>query len=383
MPINEFKVVHVSPRVQAHGGIEALHALHRTLPLTQAFVALFDRRPEERAGYFNLNFTWRTTLGEMRRKFAEALAPHAGSVVVYHNAWGLPLLCPGDGAARRIAFCHAMPAFHAPDLPAGAGLIDGLLGVTPALSEAWRKWLPGIEPQRTCILPLPVSPPGEGETRRLRGEIVIGYAGRVVREHKRLDRLHDFLQALERTGVRHRFEVIGDGELRPELQRRLGARVRFHGWVPKDEFWRVLTKWDAVVFFTEVEGGPIAMLEGMAMGAIPFYPRIGGSVGDVYAPQVDPLCHYPPGDLIELAASVQRVFARTPEAIEAMRERARRLVAGHRPERYAESLIGHLQRIAALSRISRADGGASRGGWTDKLPLGFVTRAARGLLRRF
>jgi len=41
---DDFKVWHVSPRVQAHGGIEALHARHRErLGVPQFSVALFDR----------------------------------------------------------------------------------------------------------------------------------------------------------------------------------------------------------------------------------------------------------------------------------------------------------------------------------------------------
>ncbi len=375
------RLVHVSPRVQAHGGIEQLHLYHRRLPVAQEFVALVDRRPAAWEHYVNLAFTWRTTLGRMRRDFARSLARHRDSVVIYHNAWCLPLLCGGDGAARRIAFCHARPDFHARDLPGSAGLVDGTVGVTPALADAWEKLLPGLDAARTCIVPLPVERPASLVERKSDPEIVLGYCGRMVREQKRLDRLPEFLRALDATGLRYRFEALGDGPLLPALRRQLGDRVRFHGWTSKEELWRVLATWDSVVFFTENEGGPIALLEGMAAGAIPFYPAIGGSVGDVEAPRVDSLCYYPSGDLATLAANVQRIFARGLGERRRLQERAKAAVANYTVENYGATLLAHLERIAALPRVS-APGDPTRRHWSDALPLGFVTRVCPQLLWR-
>ena len=136
------RVIHVAPRVQARGGIESILALHRQLPQRQAFVALFDRNPPAEAGYVNLNLNWRTPLWEMRRRFARAMEPQAGGLVVYHNGWGMPLFHDLDGASRRLLFLHANPAYHAMDLPAFARLVDGAIGVTPALVDAWNALLP-------------------------------------------------------------------------------------------------------------------------------------------------------------------------------------------------------------------------------------------------
>lgn len=376
------KVVHVSPRVQARGGIEGLHLVHRTLPWPQAFVAMFDRSPERRDDYTNLNFTWRTTLGQMRRDFAAALSPHAGAAVIYHNAWGLPLFHAGDRAARRLAVCHAMPEYHAKDLPACDGLLDGVTGVTPALTAAWPAMLPSLGLGRDSILSLPIEPPpGLAARRPGAGELVLGYAGRVERVQKRLDRLPEMLRALDAAGVRYRFEILGDGSLCRELERKLGDRVRFHGWALKEEFWRIMAGWDGIVFLTECEGGPVAMLEAMALGVIPFYPRIGGSVGDLYAPRVDPKCHYPPGDMAELATGIRDVLGRTGAARAALQDKARALVTAHTPAGYGGQLMACVDHVIALPRISSA-GKPPRPHWSDLLPLGLVTRAAPQLLRR-
>jgi glycosyltransferase involved in cell wall biosynthesis len=234
------------------------------------------------------------------------------------------------------------------------------------------------------VLPIPVDAPA-GRTvqdnRASGGEIVLGYAGRVVREHKRLDRLPEFLRALDGAGVKFRFEVLGEGPLRPELERACGGRVKFHGWTTKKEFWRVLATWDGAVFFSEVEGGPHALLESMALGGIPFFPRIGGSLGDIYARQVDARCHYPAGDLAALSEGVREIFSRGPAQREALRAKARAAVAAHTWEKYRATLTGFLTEILTQPRISRPGDGA-RGSWSDALPLGLVTRVARGLLRR-
>lgn len=382
MRTSDLKVVHVSPRVQAHGGIEALLEHHRTLPGCTAFVALFDRGPQPRENYTNLNFTWRTTLGRMRREFARVMAAHPGAVVIYHNAWGLPFLHGGDGAARRVAFCHGMPAFHACNLPPCDGLLDGVLGVAPGLAAAWGGMLPSLGPGRAQIMSAPVEPPPGLALRQGRPpEIVLGYAGRVVREHKRLDRLPQFLRELDAAGVRYRFEVLGEGSLRPALERKLGARVKFHGWTSAGDYWRALAGWDAMVFFSEVEGAPMALLEAMKLGAIPFYPGIGGTIGDLYAPQVDPLCLYPPGDLAAMAAAVRQVFARPAADLDALRARSRALVAAHTTENYCRTFDDFIGSVADQPRLSKP-GDPARRKWSDALPLGFVSRLAPWLLRQ-
>lgn len=374
-------VVHVSPRVQARGGIETLHENHRRLPLAQTFVALFDRRPAARPDYVNLDFTWRTPLWLMRRRFRRALTPHAGSLVVYHNGWGLPLFHDLDLAARRVVFLHASPAYHAPELPAMRGLLDGVGGVTPSLRPAWEREFPELTPGRGALLPTPIAPPTlpPPVTREASGPLILGYAGRLEFGQKRLDRLAPLLRALETVGLPCRFEVLGDGSKRRALERRVGDRVHFHGWTPKADFWRIMARWDAIVFFSDFEGGPIAVLEAMALGAIPFYPAIGGGWADIYAPQVDPRCHYPPGDMAALAAAIQQVFQASSARMTAMRNQARTLVAGHRNEGYEAACLALLRSIMDQPRISRERRRRSR--FTDLLPLGLVARAVPQALR--
>ncbi len=373
-------VVHVSPRVQARGGIETLHTWHRQLPGKQVFVALFDRGAATRPGYVNLDCTWRTPLAEMRRRFARALAPYAERLVIYHNGWGLPLLQDLDQAHRRAVMLHADPAYHAPDLAGLSTLIDGALVITPAVQSAVIAALPELAGGRANHYRVPIELPPTVTARAARPQLTLGYAGRIERVQKRLDRLPEFLRAMRATGMEFRFELIGDGAYRTKLEQALTSQAHFHGWVSRPEYWRIMASWDAVVFFSDHEGGPIALLEGMAAGALPFYPARGGSWGDVYAPRVDLRCHYPPGDMPALARAIQEIFQRPAGQLRNMRERSRALVQAHRPEQYLADCSEFTARTCAAARISRSP---HRGlHLSDVLPLGLVTRLAPGLLNR-
>ena len=378
----EMFVVHVSPRVQARGGIETLHRYHRELPGRQVFIALFDRQPEPRADYVNLGFTWRTPLREMRRRFARVMAGLPDAVVAYHNGWGLPLFHDLDRAARRVVFLHADPVYHAPDLPGFAGLIDAAQAISPGQRTGWAEHFPAHEPERLAIYPAPIRPM-EFRDRAARppgAPRVLGYAGRVERGDKRLDLLPGFLDRLEAEGVAYRFEVVGTGSLLPWLRRQLAGRpVIFREWVDDDAYRRIPAEWDGAVYFSEHEGGPIALLEAMSAGAIPFYPAHGGSWADHYVPQVDPLCHYPPGDLAAAASAVRRVFSRPESELAGLRARARQLVCTHTPERYRAVCADLLTRIGAMPRISASRTRSPRIG--DWLPLGVATRFFPSALR--
>jgi glycosyltransferase involved in cell wall biosynthesis len=208
----------------------------------------------------------------------------------------------------------------------------------------------------------------------------LGYAGRIERGQKRLDLLPGLLDALDARGLDYRFELTGTGALLPGLQQRLGARVRFHGRLPEEAYWRILSGWDAAVYFSEHEGGPIALLEAMSVGAIPFYPRAGGSWADVHVPRVDALCHYAPHDMAALAGAVGEIFTRPMAAVEQLRMTAQQLVGIHDASAYRSFCAAMFVRIGALPRCSRRR--ARRPRPADLLPLGVVTRLMPGALRR-
>lgn len=373
-------VIHIAPRVTFGGGIETMLEYYRELPFAQKFVALFDRRPSERSDYINLNFNWRTPLAVMRRRFAEALAPYTGATVVWHNGWGMPLFADRDGAARRLVFLYADPAYHAPDFPGFRGRVDGVAGVVPALQAAWRGALPELGAEREKMIGIPIELRPLAEKTFARKPFVLGYAGRVERAQKRVDRLPVLIAALERRGVDFRFEVLGDGSWRSRLAQQLGDRVKFHGWLPRADYCRVMDGWDGVVYFSDHEGGPTALLDAMAAGAIPFYPSHGGSWGDVHAPRVDPLCYYPAGDIEAAADAIVKIFMRPAAELQSLSARSRQFVLPHGADDHVRGVAQFIEQIERMPAIGCTSPRSAK--ITDLAPLGFVTRFAPGWVRR-
>jgi len=103
---------------------------------------------------------------------------------------------------------------------------------------------------------------------------VIGWVGRVSRE-KGADVALEALPHLD--GLQ--LAVIGDGPLRPALERRavdlkVASRVHWHGWVPRAD--RLLRAFDVVLLSSRTEGTPIIVLEGLAAGVPLVATRVGG-----------------------------------------------------------------------------------------------------------
>lgn len=377
------KLLHISPWVHTRGGMETLLAQHAASDaangLSALQLSLFDRAaPTPGPASACLGFSWRSTPRSMRRAVAAACAAQAGSVTVWYSGWGLPWFGDLDASSRRIVYLHDNEGSFQAWLPGLRDWVDGVLCVNPAAAEAAARLLPELSPERIENLDLPIFPPEGLRPERSGGRPwVLGCAGRLTRGHKRWDRLVPFVAELKSRGLDFRVEMMSEGPLRPWLEKQFHGepRVSFHGWEGKAGYWRRLQTWDAALYFSEREGGPITLVEAMEAGVLPLYPGIGGSLGDYYAPRVDPRCLYPPGDLPAAAASLCELLALPPEAQDGLRRRAQTLVAAHRASDYSSAFAAFARRIAALRRRSREPDRSRPARAADLLPLGVITRA--------
>jgi glycosyltransferase involved in cell wall biosynthesis len=377
------KLLHVSPWVHTRGGMEILLARHAANDGASGLdawqLSLFDRTaPEPGHPSTCLGFSWRSTPRGMRRAVAAACAARAGSVVVWYSGWGLPWFGDLDASSRRIVYLHDNEGSFRAWLPGLWDWIDGVLCVNAAAADAAARLLPGLPAERIQNLDLPIFPPaGLSAERSNRSPWVLGCAGRLTREHKRWDRLVPFAAELTSLGVDFRVEIMSDGLLRPWLERQFrgDSRIRFHGWQSTAGYWQRLQNWDAALYFSEREGGPLTLVEAMAAGVLPLYPDIGGSLGDYYAPRLDPRCLYPAGDLRGAARALRDLLALPPAALGDLRRRARALVQGHHTSDYPRAFAAFAHRIAALPRRSREPGAGRLTRVADLLPLGVITRA--------
>jgi glycosyltransferase involved in cell wall biosynthesis len=182
---------------------------------------------------------------------------------------------------------------------------------------------------------LELGPPPGG-----RGEAVALYAGRLV-PIKRVDLLLRALARARACGAELRLVVLGDGELRPALERLaselgIAGSVTFVGYQPDVLPW--LAEADMAVLSSANEGTPVALIEAAAAGRPAVGTRVGG-VADVVAEGAGRLVAS--GDEEALAAALAEL-ARDPPLRLALGAAARE----HVRTRYSsERLLGDVDRL--------------------------------------
>jgi glycosyltransferase involved in cell wall biosynthesis len=211
-------------------------------------------------------------------------------------------------ASRRLAGHVSVGEAAARDVERFAGLRAGAVGVIHN----------GVEP--------PAAPP-----RRAReGAPVFGTLARLDRQKG----LEDWLRALVDL-PEARAEIVGDGPLRHELERRadelgLGARVTFAGW--RTDAGALLAGWDAFVLPSHFEGFPLSIVEAM-LHAVPVIATDVGSVGEAVLDHETGLL-VPPHRPDALAAAA-RELAGDPGLASRLGERGRELAL----ERYTSAAM--------------------------------------------
>jgi glycosyltransferase involved in cell wall biosynthesis len=155
------------------------------------------------------------------------------------------------------------------------GLVDHVVTVSGELAESLER--SGLPRPRLSVIPNGVAAGaelGHEERARLRraitggeGDLVVTAVGRLVPE-KNHARLLDAARIVVDRRPGTRFLVVGDGALRPELERRAAElslpEVRFLGM--RADARAIIGASDVVVFSSDSEGMSIAALEAMAAG---------------------------------------------------------------------------------------------------------------------
>lgn len=155
-----------------------------------------------------------------------------------------------------------------------------------------------------------------------------------------------------------RFVVVGDGELRTELEsiaraRKLEDRVRFTGF--RNDTARIYGALDLSVLSSHHEGLPVALLEAVATGCYVVASRVGGVPDLIRSERIGLM--FAPGDSAGLAAGIQRALRERREI--SVGER-RKIVESYGLTRLAED-FSRLYR--KLSENKRAGGGSPGDCW--------------------
>jgi glycosyltransferase involved in cell wall biosynthesis len=378
-PLATNSVLHVSAWREDHGGIQSTlrrhHARDAALGFASRFISVFDREATWPSGCASLAGRGWERVGAVRRRFAAAVAPWPDHVAIYHDGWGLDWFAPLDGARRRIVYLHTERPHADELLRIFAPRADGFLSVSRSYADRLRRVVPGFPEERIAVLPVVVEPPSwvaEAGARGRSGAVLrIGYAGRVERGAKRLDRLPAFIAELKRRGVDFQFEVVGDGSYLEELRRTINdPRVSFLGWLKVEDYWRKIAGWDVVVLLSDYEGFSCAVMECMCCGVVPVYPDFAAAAAELLGPAAG-VGLYRTGDVAAAAARVAEVAQMEPASLATLRSACAAQFATHHAERYDRTFAEFVRQVVGLPARAQA---LPPSRWATALPLGVYTR---------
>ncbi|MBJ7598142.1 MAG: glycosyltransferase family 1 protein [Candidatus Nephthysia bennettiae] len=185
------------------------------------------------------------------------------------------------------------------------------IAISPEIAADLRE--AGIGRNKTTLIPLGLdlerlADPGPGSLRRQLGlddgQPLVGLVGRLVPIKAPglfLDASRRVMESLPAA----RFVLVGDGELRAELERRVGDEglrhaVRFTGW--RSDLAEVYGVLDLVVCCSINEGTPVSVIEASAAGKPVVGTRVGGMPSVIQHGVTGLLV--PPGDPAALAAAM-------------------------------------------------------------------------------
>lgn len=193
---------------------------------------------------------------------------------------------------RTVGIGHSDDPWHYEPLCRIGHGCDALVGVSRAITEHLRGLMPGFTGKLSTI-PYGIPTPG-GElpgaaarrSRDAKQPLRIVYTGRLVGLQKRALDLVAIARALDKRGVPLELVVMGDGELRPAMERAardliLERKIWFTGAQPNACVLEFMQTCDVFLMPSAFEGLSVGLLEAMSRGLVPVVSDIRSGVPDV------------------------------------------------------------------------------------------------------
>ena len=350
-------VLHLFHQFSSVGGVESVLRHHYEcdpkIGVDSDLIIYLDEQSSSRDRVHCLEIRPDEKIANISQKLEAVTAKRPDRTAIYHLPWGFRFFCPHDHAKRRILMIHSEAPILKRFLKRNAHFLDGVLCVNQQIREIAQGVLRDFPAERIGQVNYPIKPPlGERETETIASPVRLGFIGRLHIEQKRIERIPGFCAELERLGVNYHLAIIGDGANRDVLETSQAShQLELKGLLHGTDYWNVLRKLDCLVYFSDYEGTPISMLEGLSQGIIPIYPKI-GSGGDSYVEKIDPALLYPSGDAAAAAAIVRRLTNFNPRQIAELRQRCRALAESHSLANYLKQTFDFTQRISQMPRTS-------------------------------
>lgn len=179
------------------------------------------------------------------------------------------------------------------------------------------------------------------------------FGGRICAQ-KRPELLASVLYELARQGVPFHCAVVGDGDLRPMLEKRLRqcglmSSVIMLGAISHEEWLDVLSAGDILFMPSQYEGISVALFEAMVMGVVPVMSAVGGQP-ELVTPDCGVLVPLGNGEIHEYAVALHRLIQNPAERATMAEASRRRISEGFTLDRTIPRLVTVLDRTQELAR---------------------------------
>ena len=363
------------------GGMQSMLKHHMqedgSMGMDSRFLTIFESARDANKHVISMGLTGRHNIRDLRHRYLQMKPRLKSPISVYHNFWGLPLLADLDPSERRLGFLHTNTADMRDCLKAQKGLLDGVICVSTAQLLLLSECLPELEADRICRPPLPIRPlaPPTLATPMQNRPVTIGYSGRLIKDLKRIDRLPEVAKLLEKARVPYRFELLGNGPDRAWITREFAdnPKVIVHGEKAGADYWRILSRWDFILFVSDTEGTPLALLEAMSCGVLPLYPRI-GSGGDEFVQKVSDRLLFDRLNLSQVVSIIEKFRSKPHPELLQLRTACQELLSANLGNGYLVSFKKFITQIMTMPRISSSTGHPRSFFLTDFIPFGLVRR---------
>ncbi len=189
--------------------------------------------------------------------------------------------------------------------------IDLYIGVSEDIQNALRKR--GVNPQKTLHMTCPIKSDEvliRKYTTDCQKPLVLGYAGRIEIEQKRIDLIIKLICILEEKKINYKFKIAGEGRATSLLNEfinnnSLNNKVNYLGKIDRlaiSDFWKSI---DVCINVADYEGRSISIMEAMANGAVPIVTHTSGVKEDITDNENGFIV--PVGDVYKIAEKVEEV----------------------------------------------------------------------------
>lgn len=380
------RIRHYFTHYQSLGGVQSIIDTHLRLDpakgLSSSMLAFFDPAGVSPANpaVEGLGLSGKNTICGARKKFQRRESGKTCEVPVYHDLWGLPFFGEFDTQSlRRIGAVHSKWPHLKHQLRQLRGSLDGIFTDSQPIADLIQSQYSELRPDRIRHLPVPAKIAPESHLKQrpalAKRRIVIGFVGRLEYAQKRVERFPKLFQKLTEEKINCELQFLGEGSAKDTLPSRFpsDAVVAFLGRKSGEDYWKIMSKWDFILYTSDHEGSPLSMIESMSVGNLPIFPKI-GSGGDGIVEALDPALLYPPEDWNRVADIIKTWQAKPAEAYWQARQKSRKISLRHSPEAYHSQFMDFLKSIIELPKISQQFSEKRPCFLSDYLPFGLLCR---------